>query len=166
MDFRDIPVLAEIYDYWSKHRGGRTMPSRADLDPLRQIPRLLRHVQLVESIDGGKRFRVRVVGTRIVEAMGHDGTGRYLDESFSGERLSHIQAAFRLICETRTPHFFRDLYKTPRDIDLVANRLFLPLSSDGDQVDFVLGAITFEFPGGPLGGLWNGSGTIEPLDRA
>lgn len=156
-DFREIPVLKETFDYWDARRGSRRMPRRADLDPLRDIPRLLRHIQLVEVVDGGRRFRLRVIGTRIVEALGTDGTGKCLDEIFSGERLTYVERAFHEVCQAKAACFFRDNYKTSREIDLIANRLFLPLSDDDETVSQVFGAIIFEFPGGPIGGVWRGS---------
>ena len=155
-DFREFPVLREVFEYWDKARGERGMPRRADLDPPRKMPRLLKHIQLMDVVNGGERFFCRVIGTAIVEALGRDGTGKHLDELFSGERLAFVEQSFREVCETRKPQFSRDVYETDRGIHLTANRLFLPLSEDGLNVDQVLGAITFEFAGGPLSGVWDG----------
>ncbi len=164
-DFRDVPILKETFEYWDKARGSRQMPRRSDLDPLREIPRLLRYIQLVDVVDGGKRFRYRVIGTGIVEPLGRDGTGKYLDELFFGERLIFIQRSFQDVCTTRCPQFSRDMYETERGANLLANRLFLPLSEDGEAVDQIMGAITFEFPGGSLKGVWEGPHGGHPLDE-
>src|SRR5579863_9702970 len=94
-DYRSLPVLKETLAYWEAKRGSRRMPRRRDLDPLHDIPRLLPNVQLADVIDGGRRFRMRVVGSRIVEALGRDGTGKFLDETLTGDRLARVQRDFR-----------------------------------------------------------------------
>ena len=71
--------LRALFGYWREKRGDGTMPARADLDPL-EIPTLLPIVGLVDVLDGGARFRYRLVGTEIVDVDGHDATGRFLDE--------------------------------------------------------------------------------------
>src|ERR1700736_619243 len=84
-DFRADPVLRAALAYWEGKRGDRPMPQRGDIDPDELRP-VLSHLQITEVIDGGSRFRYRLVGTAIVEAFGAEFTGRYVDELMSGER--------------------------------------------------------------------------------
>jgi hypothetical protein len=149
--FRQDPVLSAAYDYWEKKRGDRAMPRRGDIDPadLRQV---LAHLQITEVM--GQRFRYRLVGTAIVEAFGTEFTGKFIDELVSGERDSFVHACYRAVCSARRPAFVRSKYITTKDIDLTANRLLLPLSANGREVNQILGALTFEFarPFGPGAG--------------
>lgn len=123
------------------------MPQRRDIDPVEIPPRLLPNLQITEVIDGGKRFRYRLVGTAIVNAYGADMTGKFYDELFSGERLRGIEASLRRVCEHRQPIFVCNQYHSTRDVRLLCTRVVLPLSDDRDAVIQFLMAMSFHFPG-------------------
>ncbi len=55
------------------------MPSRRDLNPA-DIVTMLPHICLVDVDDRTKRYRIRLVGTETVKALGADITGKYLDQ--------------------------------------------------------------------------------------
>lgn len=61
--------LRELLEYWRSKRGSRLMPARADIDPI-EIPTLLPIIGLVDVLDGGARFRFRLLGTEVVDAAG------------------------------------------------------------------------------------------------
>lgn len=143
-DFRADPVLSEALAYWEAVRGTRLMPQRRDIDPS-ALRRILPHIQITEVIDGGSRFRYRLVGTAIVEAFGAEFTGKYVDELVTGERDAFVHACYRAVREARRPAVVRSKYVTTKDIDLTANRVLMPLSEDGSEVHQILGALTFEF---------------------
>lgn len=143
-DFRADPVLGEALAYWNRQRGERLMPRRRDIDPT-ALRRILPHVQITEVIDGGSRFRYRLVGTAIVEAFGAEFTGKYVDELVSGERDNFVHGCYRTVCRARQPAFVRSRYITTKNVDLTANRVLMPLSENGDDVHQIFGALTFEF---------------------
>lgn len=143
-DFRADRVLSKVLDYWRAKRGNRFMPQRHDIEPA-ELRDVLAHLQITEVIDSGSRFRYRLVGTAIVEAFGAEFTGKYVDELVSGERDSFVHACYRAVCASRRPAFVRSKYVTTRNVDLIANRVLLPLSKDGGSVNQILGALTFEF---------------------
>ena len=70
--------LQEGLDYWCRKASGKSMPRRADIDPI-DIPKLLPHVMLVDVLPSG-RYRYRLIGTENAEAHGVNATGRFLDE--------------------------------------------------------------------------------------
>ena len=127
------------------------MPSRRDFDPA-DVPALLPHLQLIDIVDG--RFRYRLVGTALVDAFGRDYTGEFPDELFEGPRAKMITDVFSSVRQARQPMFLRSRYVTTKNLDLVSDRLYLPLSGDGSGVDMILGALAFTF------------GTIEPVAGA
>jgi hypothetical protein len=143
-DFRADSVLRTVLDHWERRRGTRAMPARRDIDPI-ELRQVLPHLQITEVIDGGARFRYRLVGTAIVEAFGAEFTGKYVDELVSGERDSFVHGCYRAICAARRPAFVRSKYITTKNVDLTANRVLAPLSEDGVAVNQILGALTFEF---------------------
>jgi hypothetical protein len=150
-DWRSDSVLKQALDYWMTRRGDRTIPRRRDIDPT-HVPKLLPHLQLVEPVGG--RFRYRLHGTALVEAAGRDQTGAYLDEIFPDERAQIIGSVFHQVCDERRPIFARSRYHTERTVEIVANRLYLPLSEDGQTVSLILGALTFQFASEIATGTW------------
>jgi hypothetical protein len=64
----------ELYRYWrSKHAEGHP-PARPDLDPITEVPRLVAHLMIIDSV--GDDFVYRFVGTEVVSQTGEDMTGR------------------------------------------------------------------------------------------
>src|SRR5690349_9111742 len=78
------PLIAALLDYWEVKRDGRPMPDRRDIDPAELPPKLLPHLLLGETLDGGTRWRYRLVGTEIVRRLGFDPTGKYIDDVLGG----------------------------------------------------------------------------------
>ena len=141
--YRADPILGGALAYWRKKRGSRSMPSRRDIDPV-DVPTLLPNLQLIEIV-GGARFRYRLIGTALVQAFGRDYTGRYLDDLVQGPRAPVVTEVYNTVLTARKPVFLRSRYHTARDVDLIANRLYLPLSGDDSEVNMILGALTFDF---------------------
>ena len=159
-DFRTDPILREALAYWEAKRGTRPMPRRRDIDPS-ELPRhLLPQLQLIDVVEDGRRFYFRLVGTAIVEAFGAEFTGKYVEEVIPPDSIEFILACYRMIVAVRRPVFIRSRYLTSKATDLTANRLLMPLSEDGAQVNMILGVLTFE-PIGRRGGEQQG-----PLDMA
>jgi hypothetical protein len=136
------PILAKLWTYWQEKRGIRSMPRRGDVDPT-EIASILPHLQLVERIDG--RFRYRLCGTAIVEAYGHELTGRFVDEIIPAHRRAIAEHHYSLLYEERRPLFVKNRYTTTRSLDIIASRLILPLSEDDTTVAMVLVAQTFDY---------------------
>jgi hypothetical protein len=64
----------QLYRYWqSKHVDGRP-PSRADIDPITEIPRLVANLMIIDAV--ADDFLYRFVGTEVVSHTGEDMTGR------------------------------------------------------------------------------------------
>ena len=141
-DYRSDPILGGALAYWREKRGSRSMPRRRDIDPV-EVPTLLPHLQLIEIVAGG-RFRYRLIGTALVEAFGRDYTGQYPDVLFDGQR-GKITEVYSAVRDAKQPLFLRSRYLTTKEIDLVANRLYVPLSEDDSHVNMILGILTFDF---------------------
>ena len=141
------PVLQPLLAYWKSRAGDRPLPARADIDPL-DIPRLLPFLYLVdvEPLTGGTmphRFRYRLVGTGIVERNGRDPTGRYLDD-FENRPFHETIMADYARCATEK----RPVAATRRFMDATGRhwpyqRLVLPLSENGQDVNMLLGGNAF-----------------------
>jgi hypothetical protein len=140
------PMLISFYRYWESRCGGRALPRRADIDPS-HIPALLPNVQLIDVLDGGSRFRFRLVGTAIVAAFGAELTGRYFDEVMTAQRLAIAVGHYRRVCENMRPIYICAAYTTTRYGDIIASRVIAPLSADSVAVNMAIALQTFEFGG-------------------
>ena len=131
--------LRALFGYWREKRGDRAMPARADLDPL-DIPTLLPIVGLVDVLDGGARFRYRLIGTEIVGVAGHDPTGRFLDEVLPDSGYAdYLIGLFREVARERRPLYGESDFRGQGHIEHRVRRLLMPLSRDGQSVDMIFG---------------------------
>lgn len=153
-NYRDDPILGRALAYWAGKRGGRSMPRKRDIDPIDIPLKILPNLQIIEVIDGGARFRYRLIGTALVEAYGKDFSGIIVDELFPDDRLNFVQEIYRSVCASRAPIFSRNKYHTPRNAELFSMRVYMPLSEDNLAVHHILGAMHFEYGAAFDGGLW------------
>ncbi len=142
------PSLVELYDYWSSRRRGRTMPARADIDPL-DLPRHLPNVMLLDVLGDPGRFRYRLIGTSIVAATGEERTGRTFDEVRFFREFPQAIEPYERIVRTGAPVYSKEPFRDRKsDAVYEVDSLFLPLGADGERVDMVL--VYFRFTTGPF----------------
>jgi len=137
----DLPdvKLKELHAIWLSKCAGRHLPRRADFDPVDLPPKLLPWITIFDVEEG--RFRIRLVGTGIVEALGMDTTGRYLDE-LPNTDLLHARA--RWAVENAKPFYVPDLTMVwDEDRWGRYSVLCAPLASDGAHVDKLLYLMSF-----------------------
>ncbi len=131
--------LRALFGYWREKRGPGARPARADLDPL-EIPTLLPIVGLIDVLDGGARFRYRLMGTEIVDMDGHDPTGRFLDEVLPDSGYAdYLIGLLREVTRERRPLYGESDFRGQDRIQRRVRRLFMPLSGDGRAVDMIFG---------------------------
>jgi hypothetical protein len=134
------PQLAQLYRYWDRKRDGREMPARADILP-EELGGLLGNLFMVDVLrDGGAlRLRYRLVGTALTAIMEQELTGRYIDEMPFLYRKFAMPAYHEILRARRPTYKETNLFEGWLVIRY--KRLLLPLSSDGDEIDIVLGGI-------------------------
>lgn len=131
------PRLRRLYEYWDGKRAGRTMPARADIDPI-DMAFALGNLILVEVLpETPPRFRIRLHGTTLVEYAGYDLTGKMLDDMPLPEFRELASRSFRKVARDAQPlHVAAE-----RIIDERMQHyetILMPLSSDGARVDMLL----------------------------
>jgi len=132
-------------DYWESRRGERSMPSRADIDPI-DIPSLLSGILLIEIDPETGRMKFRLTGTRITTMYGEDYTGRYLDDTFFGRRRDDVVASYEHVARTGEPHHSRMAFTNRDGLEFDMERLILPLSTDGRTVDRMIAYLDIQTP--------------------
>jgi hypothetical protein len=131
------PGQRELYDYWLCSAGGRRMPARSDLDPLK-IPKLLPNVGLIDVRNGVDQACFRLAGTRLYDIYGQEITGKPISEVFSGNSAEYWHRIHTHLVEKGLPH--HGVIRGPADGrgHIVLFWLRLPLSEDGGRVDRIL----------------------------
>jgi hypothetical protein len=138
---------AMLLDYWTRlaERLNR-LPKRGEVDPLDLPVRLLPNIFLMDVVrqaDAAPRFRFRLLGTAIT-ARERVRPGQYLDdyrddipEEMTRQYLDCLERRARI----RSTNLAWD---HPTKAFISYHVLLLPLSSDGTEVDALLGLAIYE----------------------
>jgi len=129
--------ICAVYHYWDGKRGERRMPSRADIDPIDLKP-FLPSIMLVDVVPDERLYVYRLVGTREVRLRGCDPTGGTVAAHYFGSSAREAMRNYDRVVSSGQPWLDAGacLSADQRFLDLEA--LFLPLSSDGAEVDKIL----------------------------
>lgn len=146
VDDRLILLLAAWREKAAAAPGG--IPDRRDM-PLEVLHATgaLPFAMVVDVVDGGEKFRFRLVGTRIVEMAGRDVTGRTFEEVYPAPLAAKFTEVHRWVTAERRPaRYTGSLYFHGKDY-YSFELLWLPLADGGSHVAINLGAMVF----GPYG---------------
>ena len=140
-------VLWQLLSYWNNIKGKRLIPSRRDFDPV-QIPRLLPHLILVEVIRDTadfsfQDFRFRLVGSYVDERMRDRYVGRRLSEIEGKGPGTAIWETYQWVERKKMPKSISLNYVGPMNNIKNSQEIFLPLSSNGSRVDYILVGLKF-----------------------
>jgi hypothetical protein len=95
-------MVRTLHAWWLAHRGPSGIADRRDLDPaaLRDV---LPNLFIADIEPGPFRVRYRLVGTKAVQVIGFDITGRYLDELLTAEPEVPWLDYYRTVHDSREP---------------------------------------------------------------
>ena len=131
--------LRALLAYW-RRAGQGAIPSRSDIEPT-EIPELLSHLMLVDVERAPIRFRARLCGTAIDRTFGRSFTGRYLDDINAGYFDRDALQDYAAVVFCKQPRFASRNVVGGDGHWLQYQRLLLPLSSDGWQINMLLGGV-------------------------
>jgi len=143
--------LRSLVEYW------RDLPStslgpplRRDLDPLHLPPSLLPHIWMVDVEVAPSRFRFRLCGSHLVDALRLDPTGKYYDEMFADFARSETHLAMVRVRDSGEPSWRagNPYLAFPAQRLRVLERVFLPLSVEGRRIDIILAGSIYRMPSG------------------
>jgi hypothetical protein len=132
--------LKSLEAYWRSKRHGDALPARRDIDPW-EMRSFLPYVFQVAVTQNPLRFWLRVVGAGVVESYGEDVSSRYVDEIDLSDMQDEILDGYRAAALEARPIYSRCDYVKHDGRHVRYERLLLPLSSDGETVDMLLGGI-------------------------
>lgn len=119
------------------------MPSRADLDAVRLGP-ALSIIWVNEYEPAAGTFRYRLAGEEVNDVFGGSVAGRLLSDFVTGDRFEPVNNNFlKIIGEEVAMLASGPIYRCADRIAL-GERLALPLSSDGEKADGIIGATALQ----------------------
>jgi len=160
MDAFDSAVLPEnklrrLFEYWQARSTDGVVPSRRDIDPL-DIPELLPNIFLLDVIGDAEDFIFRLAGTLIEDAFSMTLRGKSISETEEASGTPIPVAHHIEVARGGGPRYREGMMVMSGREHWKIHRLLLPLSSDGETVDvlmggavFLLGAQLNEVPGEP-----------------
>jgi hypothetical protein len=130
----------ELFAYWASLRDGARLPGRAHLDPA-GIKRLLPTVSLIDvkggfGEGGGLEFRMRLAGTAV---YGREITGKRLSDIYNTAAADYWRVELGKVVSDRRPAVGVHSLAWRGASHLSILWLRLPLASDGERVDMILG---------------------------
>jgi hypothetical protein len=135
-----------IYDFWLQAKGECELPPASAITP-HAIPKgLLADCSIMSIEDGEKHFYIRLVGTRVVRALGVDLTGTW------GEDQGNAPEVFAacVTCVQRRLPVYSDIATAWAGHDFKRSQtLMLPYAGTDSAVRRILTFIRFCFSGDP-----------------
>ena len=138
----------ELFAYWASLKEGARLPGRRQLDPA-PIKRLLPTVSLIDvlpgaypSAVGGEEapdFRMRLAGTGLYSVYGREITGKRLSEVYNSAAADYWRCELGRVVADRRPAVGQHSLAWRGASHLSILWLRLPLASDGERVDMILG---------------------------
>lgn len=139
-----IGICGEVFDYWRglNDADGTSVPTRDRIDLL-TLPKSAReNFFLIERRDA--RYLVRLASTRLIDNMGGETTGRYLDELMRPDIYPARRALFDRCLESPAPIYYGATLAAPTRDHVAFRRILLPVRSAADgPADLVCGVMDF-----------------------
>lgn len=133
------PRLRRFAAYMAAKALPGLLPGRQHIVPP-EIPDLLPHIMLYDLVPephGGPRYRTRLVGTCVVELLGADTTGKFVDDLVRGKRGAEIIAEYDRIATSKQPGYLTGTLTNFGREHIRFQRAAFPLARDGIDVDML-----------------------------
>lgn len=128
----------ELFAYWASLRQGGRLPARAQINP-GQFKRHLPTVSLIDVRRNPRDYRLRLAGTGLYGVYGGEITGKRLEEVYSDEAAGYWREHLDRVVDDRRPGVGCHSMAWRGATHLSILWIRLPLASDGQHVDMILG---------------------------
>jgi hypothetical protein len=128
----------ELFGYWASLKKATRLPGRRDIDPA-GFKRLLPTVSLTDVRRDPLEFRMRLAGTGLYGIYGREITGMGLQDVYPAAEAADWHERLNRVVEGRKPAMgvHSLAWRGAGRLSIVWLRL--PLASDGETVDMILG---------------------------
>jgi hypothetical protein len=128
----------DLFAYWASLRAGGRLPARSDIDPAR-FKRHLPTISLTDVRRDPLDFRIRLAGTGLHSVYAREITGRRLADIYSPPALDYWRSELGQVVREQRPAVGAHNLGWCGAPHLSILWLRLPLSTDGRDVDMILG---------------------------
>lgn len=128
----------QLYAYWAGLRRQGRLPGREDIRP-DDFKRLLPTISLIDVDREPLEFRLRLAGTGLYGVYGREITGRSLSEVYSSSAADYWRKELTKLVEQRRPAVGVHSLAWRGAAHISILWLRLPLASNGQDVDMILG---------------------------
>lgn len=133
----------DFYELWTRIRGDRRMPSRAEF-PFHELAPWLEGLHLVEVLPDGD-FLFRVFATKSAMRLDAEYTGRRFSELPRSWILQDALLDYRRVAATGEP-LFTDRTRRQEDGRMYSwRRLIMPVGDDGRTVDHLFVCLDYDY---------------------
>jgi len=132
--------LKRFADYLAEKAPSGKLPGRQHIDPF-EIPDLLPYLMLYDVVPqaGGElRYRTRLVGTHVVDLLGADATGKFVDEVLPAEGGTEIIEEYHHIVKTKQARYLDGELRNRGREHIQFQRIAFPLARNGEEVDMLV----------------------------
>ncbi|HEX5259306.1 MAG TPA: hypothetical protein VFW35_11085, partial [Sphingomicrobium sp.] len=140
-DERRMHVRA--YNHWVSLLDGRDFPSIEDLEP-GDVTDFADHSVLLDFTCGRDNPAVPYIGAAIREECGLSEDTRTISDVPSRSLLSRLTDHYMQIIANRAPIGFEAEFVSQRGHNTLYRGILMPLSSDGETIDFIYGVINWK----------------------
>jgi hypothetical protein len=141
VDERRMHVRA--YNYWVSLLGGRPYPSIQDVDP-HTIEDFGPHSVLLDFSRDQEDPEIAFLGRALRIECALDSAIRQISAVPSRSLLSRLTDHYLQIIANRAPIGFEAEFVGQRGLNTLYRGILMPLSSDGNQIDFIYGVINWK----------------------
>jgi len=146
------PKVTQLIDLWRRlHPGPDLLPGRQHFDPM-QVPALLPNIWLLDVLPGPpRRFRYRLIGSRLIEAGIPGRKGDYVDDPRFSATPAAVTALWERVADSRAPDWFRGkpFLQHSNYVETI-ERISLPFAADGRVVDLIMNLTLFHWNDGTI----------------
>jgi hypothetical protein len=146
------PMVRSFYEYWLSVAPPGGLSGRQHIHP-EDIAPLLPRLWMLDVHRNPLRFRYRLVGTHIVQSVGREITGEWLDEVQPATvNIPVLRDRYRFVAETGCPTWRRGPIYWDRDLtQRTTENCLVPLAADGVTADKIFGvSVVFDADGREL----------------
>jgi hypothetical protein len=139
-----------LLNHWSSLRGNALLPNwqALDLDTIAVPLDDLSYTQVVGH-DGTARFQIQFHGTRIAEAYGRvNCVGKFLDDILPADYRESALSTYRQVVDGKLPVYTVSDLRDGSGRIVHYERLLLPFSVDGTDVERILASLETASPEG------------------
>ncbi len=141
VDERRMHVRA--YNYWVSLLGGRPYPSIGDVEP-QNLDDFGPHSVLLDFTGGSENPAVPFIGRALREECDLPGAVRAIADVPPRSLLSRLTDHYLQIIANCAPIGFEAEFVGQRGVNTLYRGILMPLSSDGDTIDYIYGVINWK----------------------